>query len=62
MMDYRGYGKSTGRIQSEAQLHADVEAVWQTVAARYAGKRVIAYGRSPGTALASAWAVRRRSG
>ncbi|MEI2518161.1 alpha/beta hydrolase, partial [Acinetobacter baumannii] len=32
MMDYRGYGKSTGRIESEAQLHADVEAVWRSVA------------------------------
>ena len=40
MMDYRGFGKSTGRIESEAQLHADVEAVWQSVALRYAGKRV----------------------
>jgi pimeloyl-ACP methyl ester carboxylesterase len=60
MMDYRGFGKSTGRIDSEVQLHDDVEAVWQSVAARYAGKRVIAYGRSLGTALASAWAARHR--
>lgn len=58
MMDYRGYGRSSGRIESEAQLHADVEAVWQAVAPRYAGKRVIAYGRSLGTGLAAAWAVR----
>jgi pimeloyl-ACP methyl ester carboxylesterase len=58
MMDYRGFGKSTGRITSEAQLHADVEAVWQAVAPRYAGKRVIAYGRSLGTGLAAAWAAR----
>jgi hypothetical protein len=26
MMDYRGFGKSTGRIDSEAQLHSDVRA------------------------------------
>ena len=58
MMDYRGFGKSTGHIESEAQLHADVEAVWQAVAPRYAGKRVIAYGRSLGTGLAAAWAAR----
>lgn len=57
MMDYRGFGKSSGRIESEAQLHADVEAVWQSVAARYRGKRVIAYGRSLGTGLAAAWAA-----
>ncbi len=58
MMDYRGFGKSSGRIESEAQLHADVQAVWQAVAPRYAGKRVIAYGRSLGTGLAAAWAAR----
>jgi alpha-beta hydrolase superfamily lysophospholipase len=52
------YGKSTGRIESESQRHADAEAVWQAVASRYAGKRVIAYGRSLGTCLAAAWAAR----
>ena len=57
MMDYRGFGKSTGRIESEAQLHDDVEAVWQSIAARYRGKRVVAYGRSLGTGLAAAWAA-----
>jgi pimeloyl-ACP methyl ester carboxylesterase len=53
MMDYRGYGKSTGRISSEAQLHADVEAVWRSVAERYTGRRIVIYGRSLGTALAA---------
>jgi hypothetical protein len=32
MVDYRGYGKSTGQIESEAQLRGDVRAVWATVA------------------------------
>jgi uncharacterized protein len=53
MMDYRGYGKSTGRIGSEAELHADVRAVWDSVAARYAGQRVVLLGRSLGTGLAA---------
>jgi hypothetical protein len=53
MPDYRGYGKSTGRIESEQQLVEDVEAVWKQVAARYAGKKVVIYGRSLGTALAA---------
>lgn len=57
MLDYRGYGKSSGRIQSEAQLHADVRAVWQAVAPRYAGRRVVVYGRSLGTALAASLAA-----
>lgn len=53
MMDYRGYGKSTGRIESEAQLRADVQAVWQAVAPRYAGRKLVVLGRSLGTALAA---------
>ena len=57
MLDYRGYGKSSGRIESEAQLHADVQAVWGDVAPRYAGKRVVFYGRSLGSGLAAALAV-----
>lgn len=57
MLDYRGYGKSSGRIASEAQLHADVRAVWDTVAPRYAGRRVVVYGRSLGTALAATLAA-----
>ena len=57
MLDYRGYGKSTGRIQSEAQLRADVRAVWSSVAARYMGKIKVIYGRSLGTALAAGLAL-----
>jgi uncharacterized protein len=49
MPDYRGYGKSTGRIESPGQLRQDVRAVWDSVAPRYAGRRVVLYGRSPGT-------------
>lgn len=53
MPDYRGYGKSTGKIESEAQLRADVKAVWDAVAGRYRGKTVVVYGRSIGTGLAA---------
>ena len=53
MLDYRGYGKSTGRIESEAQLHADVLAAWDSVAPRYAGLRRVVFGRSLGTGLAA---------
>jgi uncharacterized protein len=57
MLDYRGYGKSSGRVESEAQLHADVQAVWQQVAPRYQGRKVVVYGRSLGTGLAAALAA-----
>jgi hypothetical protein len=53
MPDYRGYGKSSGRIESETQLIDDVAAVWKQVAPRYAGRKVVVYGRSLGTALAA---------
>jgi len=53
MFDYRGYGKSSGRIESEQQLRADVLAVWNQFAAQYEGKRVVIAGQSLGTALAA---------
>ena len=53
MIDYRGYGKSSGRITSEAQLLADVRAAWQQVAPRYAGLRRVIVGRSLGTGPAA---------
>jgi len=52
MLDYRGYGKSGGAITSEAQLHADVRAAWDTIAPLYAGKKRVLVGRSLGTGLA----------
>jgi pimeloyl-ACP methyl ester carboxylesterase len=57
MLDYRGFGKSTGRIESQAQLEADVRAAWQHVAARYEGRRRIFFGRSLGTGLAAVLAA-----
>jgi uncharacterized protein len=57
MLDYRGYGKSTGRIESEAQLRDDVRAAWRAIAPRYAGLPRVIYGRSLGTALAAGLAA-----
>ena len=53
IFDYRGYGKSTGQIESEDQLAADVRAAWDTIAPRYKGKPIVIYGRSLGTGLAA---------
>jgi pimeloyl-ACP methyl ester carboxylesterase len=53
IFDFRGYGKSTGRIESEAQLFADVRAAWDAVAPRYRDTPVVIYGRSLGTPLAA---------
>ena len=46
MLDYRGYGKSSGRIESQAQLESDVRAVWASIAPRYVGLRRVVMGRS----------------
>ena len=53
IFDYRGYGKSTGRIESEAQLHSDVRAAWESIAPRYRKLPIVLFGRSLGTALAT---------
>lgn len=53
MIDYRGYGKSTGSIDSEEQLHSDALAAWNYINEQYAGKKKVIYGRSLGTALAA---------
>lgn len=53
MPDYRGFGKSTGQITSEAQLHDDVMRMWLWVAPNYQGKKKVFYGRSLGTGLAA---------
>ncbi|MDD5168888.1 MAG: alpha/beta fold hydrolase [Syntrophales bacterium] len=52
ILDYRGFGKSTGKIQSEAMLLQDGLAAYSYLAGRYPEKRVIIYGRSIGTGVA----------
>ncbi|HEX8010702.1 MAG TPA: alpha/beta fold hydrolase [Casimicrobiaceae bacterium] len=53
IFDFRGYGKSTGRIESEKQLDADVRAAWDAIAPRYRDLPIIIQGRSLGTGLAA---------
>ncbi len=62
MIDYRGYGKSSGQIESESQLRADVRAAWATVATQYAGRKVVIYGRSLGSGLAAGLAAELSTG
>ena len=61
MIDYRGYGKSSGSIESEAQLHADVLAAWNSIAPQYEGKKRVIFGRSLGTTLAAKLSTQVRS-
>jgi pimeloyl-ACP methyl ester carboxylesterase len=52
IFDFRGYGRSTGTIASEAQLHADVRAAYDAIAPAYANVPIVVYGRSLGSGLA----------
>jgi uncharacterized protein len=53
MIDYRGYGKSSGAISSEQQLHSDVARTFALLKAEYPTLPVVLIGRSLGTGLAS---------
>jgi pimeloyl-ACP methyl ester carboxylesterase len=52
MMDYPGYGKSTGAM-SEANLFSTGQVFMDTVKRRYSSGRIIIYGRSLGTGIAA---------
>lgn len=60
MLDYRGYGKSSGAISSQAQLLADVEAAYQPLLAEYAESKIVVLGYSLGTGPATWLAAQHR--
>ena len=52
MIDYRGFGKSTGRRNVKA-MHADVQMVYNKIKETIDEKYIILYGRSLGTGFAT---------
>ena len=59
LVDYRGYGQSTGR-PDEQGLYADGEAIWDAAAARgFTPDRIVLFGESLGCAVAIETAIRR---
>jgi pimeloyl-ACP methyl ester carboxylesterase len=52
-IDYRGYGKSSGTIQSQAQLFHDNQTAYDVLKTRYAEDKIIVLGYSIGTGLAA---------
>lgn len=53
IIDYRGYGKSTGQIESQANFLKDGEAVYNYTKKLYTEDKIIVYGRSIGTGVAT---------
>ena len=56
MIDYRGYGKSTG-VPTEKALYEDAEHIWSWAKKTFNYPKYIIYGRSLGAAVASKLAV-----
>ena len=51
-IDYRGFGRSTGALPSEATAHEDARAAWDWLAARHPQARRYVFGHSLGSAIA----------
>ena len=58
MLDYRGYGKSGGKITTEAGLHQDMQTVYDYLKKRYAESHIVILGHSMGTGLAARLAAK----
>lgn len=52
LVDYRGFGKSTGK-RSEKQMLADMQFVYESLLKHYPGHHIIVYGRSMGSGFAT---------
>ncbi len=49
MLDYRGYGKSEGKISGQGQLYKDVQTVYASLKSKYDENEIIVLGYSIGT-------------
>lgn len=52
IMDYRGYGKSTGKLSEEA-LYEDAQLFYEYALSSYAKEKITIYGRSLGASIAT---------
>ena len=59
IIDYRGYGKSRGRM-SEGTLYGDAQYIYDEMKGKYGEERIVLYGRSIGSAPAAHLAATNR--
>lgn len=53
ILDYRGYGKSEGKINGQEQLFGDIQNVYSELQKQYTEDKIVVVGYSIGTGLAS---------
>jgi uncharacterized protein len=53
MLDYRGYGKSEGKITNEELLYQDLQTVYDELKSKYDESKIVVLGYSIGTGLAA---------
>lgn len=53
VLDYRGFGKSQGRIQSEKQFHQDIQTTYDQLKTEYPEKKIVVIGYSIGSGPAA---------
>ena len=53
LLDFRGYGKSEGEIESEEQLYQDNQTVYDLFKKKYSEKNIVVLGYSIGTGMAA---------
>jgi len=53
VLDYRGYGKSDGKITGEKQLHSDIKHVYDSIKTMYDEKNIVILGFSIGSGPAT---------
>lgn len=58
--DYRGFGKSGGRVSGEAQFYADAQAAYDRLREQYDAQNIVVIGYSIGTAVAARLAATNR--
>ena len=51
--DYRGYGKSTGKIKNEKMLYSDAVMIYKKLLYDYKEREIVIYGTSLGTGIAA---------